>query len=231
MSLAKLQIVPERLGAYMDFDQSRAIDAMFNPNELNLNRTVTWAPKKAAGRDVPELQYTTGEPRTLTINLLFDTYDTPDLPKTDVRKYTDKILQLTTVEEHGPKMHRPPVCRLNWGEFGRIFTGVLEKLDQKFTMFMDDGKPVRATVTCTFKEWRKNKEDQEIQKTQSADIAKMKVVRRGDTLSSIAAEEYFDPAMWRPIASANGIDDPLRVAPGRALIVPKLPYKPELFNK
>jgi len=215
----------------MAFDQSRAFDALFNPNELNLNRSVVWSSQKAKGRDVPELQFSTGEPRTLTINLLFDTYDTPDLPKKDVRKqYTDKILHLTTVEEHGKDQHRPPVCRLNWGKFGRIFVGVLEKLDQKFTMFMEDGTPVRATVTCTFKEWRKNKEDQEIQQTHSADIAKMKILRRGDTLSSIAAEEYFDPAKWRPIALANGIDNPLRIATGSALIVPRLPFKPE-FNR
>lgn len=231
MSLEKLQIVPERTGSKLQFDQSQAIVALFNPIELNLNRSVGWESKKAKGRDVPELQFTTSEPRTLTIDLLFDTYDTPDLPKKDVRKvYTDKVLHLTTVEKHGDK-HRPPVCRLNWGRFGRIFQGVLEKLDQKFTMFMEDGTPVRAKVTCTFKEWRTNREDQDRQQTESADIAKMKVLRRGDTLSSIAAEEYLDPAMWRPIALANGIDDPLRVAPGRALIVPRLPFKSELFTK
>jgi hypothetical protein len=227
----KLKIIPEKAGGKLVFDDKEAILALFNPNELSLNRSVGWQSQKAAQRDTPELQFTTSEPRSLTINLLFDTYDTPELPKADVRqKYTDKVVALTTVEKHGDK-HRPPVCRLEWGNFGQVFQGVLEKLDQKFTMFMGDGTPVRATVTCTFKEWRTNSEDQKRGNRKSSDITKMKILRRGDTLSSIAAEEYLDPAKWRPIALANGIEDPLRVTPGRALVVPRLPLKRESFIK
>jgi nucleoid-associated protein YgaU len=48
-------------------------------------------------------------------------------------------------------------------------------------------------------------------------------VRRGDTLSGIAAAEYGDPALWRPIARANGIVDPRHVEPGRELTIPVLP--------
>jgi len=231
VSLEKLQIVPEKQGGKLQFDDSQTIVALFNPDELSFNRSVGWQKQGAAQRDVPELQFTSAEPRTLTVKLFFDTYDTPDLPKDDVRKkHTDKVLGLTTVEQHGDK-HRPPVCRLRWGSAGYFFQGVLERLDQKFTMFMDDGTPVRATLTCTFKEWRTNYEDLNRQNRQSADLAKSTVVRRGDSLSRIAAEEYLDPALWRPIALANGIDDPLRIKPGTTLIVPKLPMDREPFPK
>jgi nucleoid-associated protein YgaU len=222
VSLAKLRIVPEKRGGRLQFDDGDAIVAMFNPDELSFNRSVGWQTQGAAQRDTPELQFTNSEPRTLSVKLFFDTYDTPDLPKDDVRKkHTDKVLALTTVESHGDK-HRPPVCRLRWGSAGYFFQGVLERLDQRFTMFMDDGTPVRATLTCSFKEWRTNYDDLNRQNRQSADVAKRKVVRRGDTLAGIAAEEYLDPASWRPIAEANGIDDPLRLVPGTTLTVPRL---------
>jgi nucleoid-associated protein YgaU len=42
----------------------------------------------------------------------------------------------------------------------------------------------------------------------------------GDTLASIAWEEYQDPAMWRHVAEANGIDDPLRLREGTMILVP-----------
>ena len=58
--------------------------------------------------------------------------------------------------------------------------------------------------------------------TPSPDVAKTRVVRRGDTLSAIAAEEYGDPAVWRPIARANGIVDPRRLPPGQVLTIPVL---------
>lgn len=48
-----------------------------------------------------------------------------------------------------------------------------------------------------------------------------RVVRRGDTLASIAAEVYRDVSAWRVIASANRIDDPFNVPAGVKLTLPK----------
>jgi len=48
------------------------------------------------------------------------------------------------------------------------------------------------------------------------------VLQRGDTLALVAANFYFDPANWRPIALANGIDDPRRLKPGAELTIPSL---------
>lgn len=222
MALSKLTIIPEREGSKLQFDESGGIEALFNPKLLTFNRSVGWKNAQAAQRDVPELEFTSAEPRTLTLDLIFDTYDTPAAKKRDVRKiYTDKMLHLTTVEKHGDK-HRPPVCRLRWGTTGDFFDGVLEKLDQKFTMFLDDGTPVRATLTCSFKEWRTNSKDQKQQNLKSPDVAKRWTVKRGDSLSSIAAEEYLDPSLWRPIAARNNLDNPLNLTPGRVLLIPAL---------
>lgn len=218
----KLQIVPEKEGGTLQFDENNVINALFNPKQLAFSRSVGWKSASAAGKDVPELQFTTAEPRTLSLDLFFDTYDTPIAKKEDVRKeYAEKVLHLSTVEKHGDK-HRPPICRLRWGAPGYFFQGVLQKLDQKFTMFLEDGTPVRATLTCTFMEWRTNYDNLNLQYLKSADVAKVWVVKRGDTLSSIAAHEYMDPGLWRPIAAKNNIDNPLDLAPGRVLMIPQL---------
>lgn len=198
----------------------KTITALFNPSKVALVKSVNWEAQKAKERDVPELQFKNGEPRTLNLELIFDTYDTPEAKKKSVRReYTDPLLKLALVD--GSK-HRPPVCELSWGRFGVFFTGVLQNLDQQFTLFMEDGTPVRATCRCTFKEWRTNPEDQRLQAPESADIAKAYMVKRGDTLSSIAAAVYLDPLMWRPIAEQNGIDDPCEVPPGTVLLIPTL---------
>src|SRR5262245_64599694 len=196
MALTKLQILVEKQGAVLVFEQNSAISALFNPNKLVFNKSVNWQKQGAAQRDVPELQFTNAEPRTLNLDLIFDTYDTPDATKTDVREYTNKLFHLTTVENHGDK-HRPPVCRLAWGAVGVFFQGVLEQLEQQFTLFMEDGTPVRSTSKCTFKEWLTNYEDLNKQALESSDIVKTRTLKRGETLSSIAAEEYRDPTLWR----------------------------------
>jgi len=225
MALEKLKILVEKKGAVLVFQPGNAITALFNPEKLVFNKIVNWKRQSAAQRDVPELQFTNAQPRTLKIDLIFDTYDSPDANKEDVRTYTKKILHIATVEKHGDK-HRPPVCRLSWGATGVFFQGVLENLEQQFILFMEDGTPVRAKSNCTFKEWRTNYDDLNRQDTQSSDIAKARVVKRGDTLSSIAAEEYRDPRLWRPIAEKNDMDDPIDLIPGTVLLVPTLsrPY-------
>jgi nucleoid-associated protein YgaU len=221
----KLQIFVEKKGPVskkqpvLGVEKDSMLSAEFNPNKLVFSKTVSWQKQEAKERDVPELQFTNAQARTLNLELLFDTYDTPNAVKDDVRKYTQKLLDLTTVES---AKHRPPVCRLFWGRVGWFFQGVLEQLEQQFTLFMENGIPVRATSRCTFKEWRTNYDDLNKQKLESSDVAKTWVVKRGETLSGIAAEEYRDPGLWRPIAAENGIDDPLSIGPGTVLLIPTL---------
>lgn len=219
MGLEKLTIQVEKKGSKLSFDSSETIIALFNPDKLSFTKSVNWKQKDPTQHDVPELQFTNAQPRTLILDLIFDTYDNKSDVKGDVRKYTDEIFHLATVD--GDK-HRPPVCRLIWGSVGVFFQGVLVKLDQKFTLFMEDGTPVRATSSCIFKEWRTNSDDLNMQAKQSSDIVKTRIIKRGETLSSIAAEEYDDAMLWRPIAIENNIDDPNAVLPGVALKIPTL---------
>lgn len=198
-------------------DSGQTVIALFNPNTISIQKTVNWRPAPAPERDVPAAHFTHGDAATLSMDLLFDTYENG----TDVRQFTRPVVNLTTVEQHG-EIHRPPVCQLFWGLWGLFFEGVLENLRQQFTLFLADGTPVRATLSCTFKEWRSDQDEALRQDRRSADVAKQYTVRQGDTLSSIAAREYKDPALWRPIATANRIDNPRRLATGQILTIPAL---------
>ena len=216
MGLAKLKIKTK------SGEQGRGgvteVEAHFNPNKIVLGKSVKLLPQAAKGRDVPEQQFGHGDPRSFNLDLLFDTYDNDKLPKQPVAVYTQKLDALTIVSE---ALHRPPICVLSWGEWS-IFEGVLEKLDHEYTLFTENGTPVRATSRCVFREYQDNPRDKQKQAGQSSDIAKQWVVRRGDTLSGIAAAEYLDPALWRPIADQNGLDDPLDLEPGMVLLLPTL---------
>ena len=205
----------------MDFKNDKV--KMFNPNLFTITRTVAWPTQGASKRDSPEVQHFGAvEPSTLNIELFLDTYDNPAKKKKSVREITDKLIKLTKVID---VKHRPPVCRLVWGNMGNehgFFQGVLENLVLKFTLFMEDGTPVRATATCTFKAWKPNEKDLKEQNLMSPDVAKVWVIKRGQTLASIAMHEYGDPRKWRPIAQANNIDDPMKIYPGTVLMVPAL---------
>lgn len=234
MGLEQLTILVETQGSAMQFGSATSGDsiiAMFNPNKLTVSRSIQWQNQQAAKRDNPEMQFTGAEPATLTVDLLFDTYDTPqpELAKQSVKTaYTDKLLHLTTVENHGSK-HRPPVCRLQWGNQGIFFQGVLQQLQVSFTMFTASGVPVRALSNCTFKQWISNSADLKKQDLMSSDVAKIWVVKQGQSLATIAGIEYGDPRAWRIIANANRIDNPLGLSPGTRLVLPakRLAWNPD----
>jgi len=91
MGLEKLQIIPEKEGGRLQFDESNPVKALFNPKLLTFSRSVGWKVQGAAQRDSPELQFTNADPQTLSLDLFFDTYDTPTAETDDVRKeYREK---------------------------------------------------------------------------------------------------------------------------------------------
>jgi len=75
----------------------------------------------------------------LSMKLIFDTYMTNKNEKEDVRSYTQPIVELA----EGLEKNRPNVT-FNWGSV--TFYGTMDSVTQKFTMFMPDGKPVRAEL-------------------------------------------------------------------------------------
>lgn len=204
------------------------IPALFNPSEISKSKSSRWEQQHSVGQSGRttakiEQEFRSVEAENFTIELFFDTYESraasliPGGQASDVRRYTDQIARLVDVEVN---LHRPPVCDLRWGVFD-IFTGVLIQVQQRFSLFLSDGTPVRATMSCTFTEVG-TQAKAKANELHSADVAKKRTVRRYDTLQSLAADEYGDPALWRPIATANGIVNPLNLAPGTILTIPRL---------
>jgi nucleoid-associated protein YgaU len=215
MALEKLKVfVEERPGVF----SKNPFEVLFNPAELKLDKSARWPRVATAGRDTARSTFTYGEPYSLSLELFFDTYETQE----DVRDYTGEIVRLVTVQGD---LQRPPLCTMTWGKntFGDS-QWALQSVNQRFTLFLPNGTPVRASLGCSFQEWRSAKKEASNIKRSSQDVAKARVLKRGETLSSIAAEEYNDPGLWRVIAELNGIHNPRRVAPGQALAIP--PLKP-----
>jgi nucleoid-associated protein YgaU len=215
MELAKLTIRVETDPGNFDH---KALTVLFNPNKIAIQKSAKWGKAAGTGRDVPNAQFAHGEPASLSLELFYDTYES----RQDVQAHTREIYALTTIENHGD-LHRPPLCKLEWGLFRfQDFQWVLQSLNQTFTLFLENGTPVRATLGCSFKQWRSDEIEAKLLNKQSADVPKTRIVQRGDTLSQIAGAEYNDPYLWRPIAKANDIDNPYRLVPGQVLAIPTL---------
>lgn len=186
----------------------------FNPSEYKLSKENTFAEIPIPGLVSPPLQYVRGGAQVLSMDLLVDTSDTL---KNVREEYVSKIQQAMLKNE---KLHAPPILNFHWGQ--EIFHGVLQSLDITYLLFHTDGTPLRAKLAVKLKEYRPVKVQMRDSEQTSPDVEKRYVVRSGETLSSIAAAVYRDPALWREVARANRITDPRTLTPGTVLTVPAL---------
>lgn len=189
------------------------IEVLFNPAEYSIEKGNQFAETPLLGLPTPIRQFTSGGAETLTLDLFFDTYERGE----DVRLFTEKVAGLLSID---PELHAPPTVIFVWGRLN--FKSVLEQVTKKFTMFLADGTPVRATLSVTFKEYKTIQEQLSARPLQSADRTTSRIVKEGDSLWLIAAQEYDDPFLWRPIAGKNEIDNPRLLATGLELTIPPL---------
>jgi hypothetical protein len=206
-----------------NLDSQEVITALFNPTEYTIAKECNWETKSIVGKDVPSSTFKGSGGRSLKLDLFFDVLEKSG---GNVRDEIDKLFALTLTKDRKSsgkkKVSRPPFCLFQWGGNWQ-FTAYVASLSVRYTLFREDGIPVRATASVTFKE----ADDQASQKgTNPTSHAlpgyRHREVRLHDTLALIAYEEYQDAAEWRRIALANGIDNPLGLAPGRVLAIPPM---------
>ena len=196
-----------------NLDTEKDFVVLFNPKEYVLEKKTPWTEVNVFGLDSPPVQFTMGNRERLSMELFFDTSE----EKTDVREYTEKIKELMVVNA---QEHRPPLLRFSWGALS--FDCVLEDLVQRFTLFSNDGTPLRAILKVVFKEYATAATQLSNTRRESADHTKRLTVREGETLAAVSAREYNDPSKWRVIADANDIDDPENIAAGTIIALPPL---------
>jgi hypothetical protein len=190
------------------------IPLRFNPTEYKISKGNNFAEIEIPGLESPPLQFVRGGAETLSVEFLLDTSDTLE----DVRDvYVAKLRGLLRMQE---KLHAPPIVAFVWDQ--QVFKGVIESMGISYTLFSPTGTPLRAQISASMKEYRPVDIQVKETRTSSPDVEKSYVVRRGETLSSIAAAVYRDPARWREIAAANLIQDPRALAPGTPLTIPAL---------
>ncbi|HKF75339.1 MAG TPA: peptidase M23 [Candidatus Dormibacteraeota bacterium] len=201
-------------------DGSR-LEFRFNPKEYSISKSATWnRPTSKSAKHATAPEFGGVQPQTVQMELFFDDWEgSGDLVK-DIEtllgwlKPTDKSI-------NQKKKPQPLALQFRWGGQQPLaeFKGFLKSVSAKYTMFRSDGTPVRATAQISLEEIPT---DPPKTNPTSGAIAgrRSHVMAAGDSLHSVAFREYDDPALWRGLAAVNGIDDPLRVAPGTRLLIP-----------
>lgn len=190
----------------------------FNPTDIQILKKSKW--KRSSNRGAEEAsppEFVGTMPRQLRMQLLFEGWEGGS---GDVSADVNTLFSWTnpTKESLDNNQPQPPLCVLHWGKIS-YFEVFVSKIKAKYTLFDPDGTPLRAVVDCTFEETPTSAENQN-PTSGGRPGNRMHVVVQGETLQSIAYQEYREPGRWRALALANGVTDPFRVAPGTSLLVP-----------
>ncbi len=206
----------------------KTVDIQFNPESLK----VTYANQNRGG-DQPGgsgRQFVGSSTSKLSLELLFDTTEVHETSgsQNDVRKKTESVayfIKPKTPQASSDSSNRvPPGVSFEWGTF--IFRGVVDSMDETLDYFSEQGVPMRATISLTIAR-------QEIEflfgspgqaggtgpaapGTPPPGAAPLKPAQDGNSVQQMAGREGRSND-WKPIAAANGIENPLRLQAGTLL--------------
>jgi len=201
-------------------DPGNHVDCMFNPYEYTVSKTNTFTEQPKNASNTTQGDFWKSGNQSLVLKLIFDTYE----DGTDVSITTNKLWKFMMIDEAKQDQANtkisPPQVAFEWGGVFR-FVSYITSMTQKFTLFLNDGSPVRAEVNVTFTQYT-DVNDYPKQNPTSGEGAseRIRLVVFGDRLDAIAAEEYHDATKWRLIADHNHITNPFVLEAGMQLRIP-----------
>lgn len=190
----------------------------FNPKEYSIQKSANWQRRPLPGVSQATIpQFTGAEPRSLSLEIFLDSTDSPSR---SVTKDVEILFSCCTPTLQSLLMRQPspPFVIFGWGTT-MSFLAFVKSVSARYTLFKQDGTPLRATCQVSLEEIptpipRQNPTSGTLTSHRTY------VVTAGDTLASIAYREYRNPNLWRSIAELNGIDNPMRLPSGTQLLLP-----------
>jgi hypothetical protein len=241
------QVAFERVAFIVESTGER-IGCMLNPETLVMRRWAGLRRRRSLGgaaggarlADDP-LLFTGGGATELWLELLFDvSIGGSTVQAGDVRDLTRPLWQLAESGEVVDGYGRPPLIRFVWGKAWSV-PGVVAAVAERLEQFEPGGAPRRSWMRLQLLRVNEPASAEAGAGDQSGlpgtaeepvDVTQVlgggvspgqqeEEAGSGQRLDEMAQRYYGDASLWRLIAEANGIDDPLSVPAGQVLQIPR----------
>ena len=150
--MAPEELPTQRLAIHSLEGSRIIVTAMFNPKEISIDKSVPWAKQGSSRGDKPALAFWSADGSVMSFDLMFDTFESG----ADVHAaFVANLMKLAMVQDPdgAEDRKRPPRVAVRWGGAKLPdFEGVIESISTKYTMFLPDGTPVRATCRLAIRE-------------------------------------------------------------------------------
>lgn len=208
-----------------------------NPSSYSLNHLMHYSYNRGQGFSKGDAVFDASDPVELQFEFLFDGTGVVPKPSTlgDIPLVgaiasalspdkpfvvMDEINKFDTLVNYDGKPHRPRKLLLVWGSL--VFPCVLTSLEYRFTLFNEDGTPLRAVAKCSFCESLPEAEAVRRNNPTSPDLTHMRDVRDGDTLPLLANDIYGSPSFYLEVARVNKLVNFRRLRSASRLSFPPL---------
>jgi len=215
-ALVKAQLIELQAGTDQAKASGQTVTVQFNPETLKVSFANQIATPSGGDQSqgTAGMQFVGAGTTKLSLTLWFDVTVKDDDPVDDVRRLTQQVVYFMTPQpsDSDAKKLVPPQLRFAWGSF--LFDGIVDSLEESLEFFSPEGKPLRASVALAMSQ-------QKILQAKFGDGSKqprrpgtqpLAAAPSGASLQGMAAAA--GKSDWQSIASANGIEDPLRMQPG-----------------
>jgi hypothetical protein len=213
----KLTIIPVlEVGVPIPVPLNIAFVAMFNPDTLTVDSDVEYDKSAAAGSVASQMRFSRIKPRQFNFEILLDGTGASG----EHREVMIDINIFRKVTGFFGDIHRPAYLLLVWGTF--IVKCVLTKMSVKYTLFRENGTPLRATISASFTEYMTKQDLVRFMNLASPDLTHILEVRAGDKLPLMCHRNYNDSRYYLEIARVNGLVNFRSLKPGQKLVFPPL---------
>jgi hypothetical protein len=223
--LAKAQLVELDAKFKKKINDDRAVAVQFNPETLKVSfSNSVQQPQGGGDQRGPQAQQFVGAGTTkLAFQLWFDVSALESGAQKDVRQLTQKVAYFITPKKN-PKSKTqliPPAVRFLWGTFR--FDGIMDSLEESLEFFSPDGRPLRASLSVSlsqqqiteygFEDPSKAEASSSAAGVATPGTSPLAQAVAGASVAGLAAAAGAG-AGWQQIATANKIEDALRLPPG-----------------
>jgi hypothetical protein len=203
----------------------------FNPKDITISRSNSSTPKGSSnsGGASPRVTKTSTSPQVRLGQVVFDgarvkeRCDTLFEWMTPGGSFLARMIGAGVAWATGGFLNlasRPPELNFAWGS-GFDIDCTLARCQVKYIRFDESGNATRAEATITLNITPDTILDLLTNPTSGgAPGRRSHLVTAGESLPAVALHNYGEPKHWRAVAQTNGIDDPLRLRPGRHLYLP-----------
>jgi len=185
-----------------------------NPEQFSQTFKIEHNDEQAQGSQGNDSEYTFTPPEDLKLDFTLDGTGVVPIKgeagkfhREDVAKRVQDLLQL--VYTMNPETHKPNFLRLLWGDFSfgnsKGFNCVLQDLQINYTLFSLAGRPLRAKVSATFKQYIEPELRVREEGKNSPDVTHVRTVKAGDTLPLMTYNIYRDASYYLQVAKVNGL--------------------------